>query len=675
MAKKISTRKTTAKSSSTAKKTSVKNAEAEVKASVKEATVEPKTVAKEEAVKPKAAVKKTAKAKTPEKKETVEAKPEAKKEEAVKPKPAAKKKTAKAKTSEKKAAVKAKPVVKKEEAAEPKTEVKEKTVKAKPAAKKAEVEVKEPVKKVEIETKVPAKKVAVKAEAPSKKEVAEPQIAVKQDIPMEQPDLGPRRSVAFIGSECYPFVKTGGLGDVMYALPKALAKLNLDVKVILPRYKCIPQKYQEKMEYRGSFYMDLCADGKQYYVGIMEYQEDGVVYDFIDNDEFFSWGDPYTNLIDDIPKFCYFGKAALAALNYLDWTPDIVHCHDWQAALVPLYLRTCFSDTNVGRAIAVLKIHNLRFQGVYDRKTIQYWSGLPDYVFNKDCMIQNWLDANMLKGGITYSNKVTTVSNTYAWEIQTEEYGEGLEEHLRYHNNKVLGIVNGIDTDIWNPATDKLLASKYDAESAIKNKKANKKALQESLGLDVDDNKMVIGLISRLTNQKGLDLVNDVIPGIMDGNTQVVVLGTGDAQYEDTFRYYEDKYKGSFCAYIAYNENVAHNIYAGCDALLVPSRFEPCGLTQLISMRYGAVPIVRETGGLKDTVQPYNAFENTGNGFTFDRYESGLLYDAINRAKTLYFENRVYWDDMVVRDMNKDVSWEQSAKQYKDMYVELTPRY
>ena len=675
MAKKISTRKTTAKSSSTAKKTSVKNAEAEVKASVKEATVEPKTVAKEEAVKPKAAVKKTAKAKTPEKKETVEAKPEAKKEEAVKPKPAAKKKTAKAKTSEKKAAVKAKPVVKKEEAAEPKTEVKEKTVKAKPAAKKAEVEVKEPVKKVEIETKVPAKKVAVKAEAPSKKEVAEPQIAVKQDIPMEQPDLGPRRSVAFIGSECYPFVKTGGLGDVMYALPKALAKLNLDVKVILPRYKCIPQKYQEKMEYRGSFYMDLCADGKQYYVGIMEYQEDGVVYDFIDNDEFFSWGDPYTNLIDDIPKFCYFGKAALAALNYLDWTPDIVHCHDWQAALVPLYLRTCFSDTNVGRAIAVLTIHNLRFQGVYDRKTIQYWSGLPDYVFNKDCMIQNRLDANMLKGGITYSNKVTTVSNTYAWEIQTEEYGEGLEEHLRYHNNKVLGIVNGIDTDIWNPATDKLLASKYDAESAIKNKKANKKALQESLGLDVDDNKMVIGLISRLTNQKGLDLVNDVIPGIMDGNTQVVVLGTGDAQYEDTFRYYEDKYKGSFCAYIAYNENVAHNIYAGCDALLVPSRFEPCGLTQLISMRYGAVPIVRETGGLKDTVQPYNAFENTGNGFTFDRYESGLLYDAINRAKTLYFENRVYWDDMVVRDMNKDVSWEQSAKQYKDMYVELTPRY
>ena len=733
MAKKISTKKTTAKSSSAAKKTSVKNEEVEVKAPVKEEAVEPKTVAKEEAVESKVAVRKTAKAKTPEKKETVEAKPVVKKEEVAEPKSAAKKKTVKAKAPEKKETVEAKPVVKKEEAAEPKTAAKKKTVKAKAPEKKETVEAKPVVKKEEVagpksaakkktvKAKTPekketveakpvvkkeeavkpkpaAKKKTVKAKAPEKKETveakpvvkkeeaAEPKPAakkevvetkpvVKQEISIEQPDLGPRRSVAFIGSECYPFVKTGGLGDVMSALPKALAKLNLDVKVILPRYKCIPQKFQEKMEYRGSFYMDLCADGKQYYVGIMEYQEDGVVYDFIDNDEFFSWGDPYTNLIDDIPKFCYFGKAALAALNYLDWTPDVVHCHDWQAALVPLYLRTCFSDTNIGRAIAVLTIHNLRFQGVYDRKTIQYWSGLPDYVFNKDCMIQNWLDANMLKGGITYSNKVTTVSNTYAWEIQTEEYGEGLEEHLRYHNNKVLGIVNGIDTDIWNPATDKLLSSKYDAESAIKNKKANKKALQESLGLDVDDGKMVIGLISRLTNQKGLDLVNDVIPGIMDGNTQVVVLGTGDAQYEDTFRYYENKYKGSFCAYIAYNENVAHNIYAGCDALLVPSRFEPCGLTQLISMRYGAVPIVRETGGLKDTVQPYNVFENTGNGFTFDRYESGLLYDAINRAKTLYFENREYWDDMVIRDMNKDVSWEKSAKQYKDMYVELTPRY
>ena len=637
------------------KKTTVKTVSTEIKDAVEKTEVVSTAEEKKKADKPKEEPKKKADEPKEEPKEKADKPKAEKKKKADKPKEEPKKKVAKSKTVTRKRAVRSKTVTE-EKVAEPKTTTKKKTVRSKAATKEKADATKEKI--AEIEEKAATLKTTV-----------------EQNIPMEQPDLGPRRSVAFIGSECYPFVKTGGLGDVMSALPKALAKLNLDVKVILPRYKCIPQEYQEKMEYRGSFYMNLCSDGKQYYVGIMEYQEDGVVYDFIDNDEFFSWGNPYTNLIDDIPKFCYFAKASLAALNYLDWTPDVVHCHDWQAALVPLYLRTSFSDTDVGRAIAVLTIHNLRFQGIYDRKMIQYWSGLPDYVFNKDCLTQNWLDANMLKGGIDYCNKVTTVSNTYAEEIQTEEYGEGLAEHLRYHQNKILGIVNGIDTDIWNPATDKLLASNYDAESVIKNKKVNKKALQEALGLDVDENKMVIGLISRLTNQKGLDLVNDVIPGIMDGNTQVVVLGTGDSQYEDTFRYYENKYKGSFCAYIAYNENVAHNIYAGCDALLVPSRFEPCGLTQLISMRYGAVPIVRETGGLKDTVQPYNVFENTGNGFTFDRYESGLLYDAINRAKTLYFENRKCWDDMVIRDMNKDVSWEKSAKQYKDMYVGLTPRY
>jgi len=641
--KKETAKKTTAKKAApkktTAKKTIVSKTEA-----VKEETPVTEAAAKVETVKEAEPKKETAK-KTATKKATT------------------KKTTVAKKTTAKKSAAKTETV--KEEA--PKKTTKKATTKK--TTKKATATKKETVKKEE-----PKVEETVAPEVEKKVEV-EPEVVV-QETPAPAPvDLGPRRSVAFIGSECYPFVKTGGLGDVMSALPKSLAKLNCDVKVIIPRYKCIPQKFQEKMEYKGSFSMDLCADGKQYYVGIMEYQEDGVVYDFIDNDEFFSWGNPYTNLIDDIPKFCYFGKAALAALNYLDWTPDVVHCHDWQAALVPLYLRTCFKDSNVGRASCVLTIHNLRFQGIYDRKTIQYWSGLPDYVFNKDCLTQNWLDANMLKGGITYSNVVTTVSNTYAGEIQTEEYGEGLEEHLRYHHNKLVGIVNGIDTDIWNPATDKLLAAPYDSTNVIENKKANKKALQESLGLEVDDHKIVIGLISRLTNQKGLDLVNNVIPHIMDEHTQVVVLGTGDAEYEDAFRYYENAYKGNFCAYIAYNENVAHNIYAGCDALLVPSRFEPCGLTQLISMRYGSVPIVRETGGLKDTVQPYNLFDNTGNGFTFDRYESGLLYDAINRAKTLYFESRPYWDDMVVRNMNKDVSWEQSAKHYKDMYVGLTPKY
>lgn len=668
---KETTKKTTAVKAETKKVEPVKETATKVEV-VKEAVPKKETVKKttvKKAAPKKTTAKKTATTKTEAVKEEAPVKEVAAKVETVKeaePKKETAKKTATKKATTKKTTAKkatAKTETVKEEA--PKKTTKKAT--AKKTTKKATATKKETVKKEEPKVE--------ETVVPEVEKKVEPEVVV-QETPAPAPvDLGPRRSVAFIGSECYPFVKTGGLGDVMSALPKSLAKLNCDVKVIIPRYKCIPQKFQEKMEYKGSFSMDLCSDGKQYYVGIMEYQEDGVVYDFIDNDEFFSWGNPYTNLIDDIPKFCYFGKAALAALNYLDWTPDVVHCHDWQAALVPLYLRTCFKDSNVGRASCVLTIHNLRFQGIYDRKTIQYWSGLPDYVFNKDCLTQNWLDANMLKGGITYSNVVTTVSNTYAGEIQTEEYGEGLEEHLRYHHNKLVGIVNGIDTDIWNPATDKLLAAPYNSQNVIENKKANKKALQESLGLEVDDHKIVIGLISRLTNQKGLDLVNNVIPHIMDEHTQVVVLGTGDAEYEDAFRYYENAYKGNFCAYIAYNENVAHNIYAGCDALLVPSRFEPCGLTQLISMRYGSVPIVRETGGLKDTVQPYNLFDNTGNGFTFDRYESGLLYDAINRAKTLYFESRPYWDEMVVRNMNKDVSWEQSAKHYKDMYVGLTPKY
>ena len=485
----------------------------------------------------------------------------------------------------------------------------------------------------------------------------------------EQANPSPRRSVVFIGSECYPFVKTGGLGDVMYALPKALVKQNCDVKVILPRYKCIPWEYQQKMIYRGSFQMDLCADGRSYYVGIMEYVWDGVVYDFIDNEEFFSWGNPYTNLIDDIPKYCYFAKAALAALNYMDWIPDIIHCHDWQAALVPVYLRTLFANTRLNSAKTILTIHNLRFQGIYDIPTIRYWSGLPDYVFDMDALKTGYNDANMLKGGLAYANIITTVSQTYAGEIQSAYYGETLDAHLRYHSGKLRGIVNGIDYDIWNPETDSCLHAGYNISNVLEKKKENKQKLQEELGLVQDSGKFVIGLISRLTNQKGLDLVNAVLPQVVDKYTQVVVLGSGDRVYEDSFRYYENAYKGRVCANIMYDEARSHRIYAGADALLVPSQFEPCGLTQLIAMHYGTIPIVRETGGLKDTVEPYNMGINSGNGFTFDRYDAGLLLDAINRAKAFYFDQRKYWDEMILRDMVKDLSWENSAKQYKDLYL------
>ena len=538
-----------------------------------------------------------------------------------------------------------------------------------PAAEKAEPAAAGPAPVAE--TSVPAAEKAEPAAEPASVE-ENPTPAEEVSAPVNEIANLPRRSIAFIGSECHPFVKTGGLGDVMYALPRELARLNCDVRVILPRYACIPQEYQDKMIYRGEFYMDLGNTGRRYYVGIMEYIWDGVVYDFIDNQEFFTEGRPYTNLVDDIPKYCFFSKAALAALNYMNWIPDIVHCHDWQAGLVPVYLRTLFRDTPVGRAKSVLTIHNLRFQGIYNIPTIKYWSGLPDEAFGMGALQQNWVDANMLKGGLAYADRITTVSGTYAWEIQTREYGEQLEDHLRYHSGKLRGIVNGIDYGMWNPETDPALAVHYNIGSVLKGKLENKLALQRELGLQEDGGKFVIGLISRLTNQKGLDLVNAIMTQVLDGNTQVVVLGTGDKQYEDAFRYYEYAYKGAFSACIQYDEARAHRIYAGADALLVPSRFEPCGLTQLNAMHYGTLPIVRETGGLKDTVEPHNDFTGGGNGFTFDRYDAGLLLDAINRAKTLYFNNRYHWDEVVQRDMAKDVSWTRSARQYKDLYLELT---
>ena len=590
------------------------------------------------------------------------------------------------------AAEKAAPVAEKAapaaEKAAPKAEKAAPTTKKKaaPKAEKAEDTAK---KAAAAKPKAPAKKTAAKKPAAKAKPapvvesaapvaeettpvVEETAPVVEEAAPMFDLSNLPRRSIAFIGSECHPFVKTGGLGDVMYALPRQLARLNCDVRVILPRYACIPQQYQDKMVYRGEFYMDLGKTGRNYYVGIMEYVCDGVVYDFIDNQEFFSTGNPYLNLVDDIPRYCFFSKAALAALNYLNWIPDIVHCHDWQAGLVPVFLRTLFKDSPVGHARSILTIHNLRFQGVYNIPTIQYWTGLPNEVFQMGALKDGYQDANMLKGGIAYADRVTTVSGTYAGEIQTAEYGEHLEGHLRYHSGKLRGIVNGIDYEMWNPATDPALAENYDLGNVLDHKMANKLALQRELGLEQNTDKFVIGLISRLTNQKGLDLVSAVIPQVLDGNTQVVVLGTGDKEYEDTFRSYEYAHKGTFCACIQYDEARAHRIYAGADALLVPSRFEPCGLTQLNAMHYGTLPIVRETGGLKDTVEPYNEFSGDGNGFTFDRYDAGLLLDAINRAKTLYFTNRYHWDEVVQRDMAKDVSWENSARKYKDLYLELT---
>ena len=452
---------------------------------------------------------------------------------------------------------------------------------------------------------------------------------------MGEMNYGGNTRVAFIGSECYPFVKTGGLGDVMYALPRALAREGCEVRVLLPKYACIPAKFQEQMTWKGSFMMDLTLDGREFFVGLMEMTLDGVVYDFIENREFFDWGNPYTGLWEDIPKYCYFSKAALAALNYLDWVPDVVHCHDWQAALVPVYLRTRFAPTPVGSARSVLTIHNLRFQGICSIDHLKYWTGLPDGLFNYSVFLINNNEANMFKGGLAYADRVTTVSETYAREIQTDFYGEGLNGHLAYHREKLRDIVNGIDTEQWDSRTDSLLPAPYGENDALEKKRENKTALQRRVGLEENPDKFLIGLVSRLTDQKGLDLVNAVFEQMLDGNTQFVILGTGDPRYEGSFRYFESVHPGQVSSCILYDEGLSHLIYAGADALMVPSLFEPCGLTQLIAMRYGTVPIVRETGGLKDTVAPYSPETGEGNGFTFDQYRADLLLDAARRARDI----------------------------------------
>ena len=515
-------------------------------------------------------------------------------------------------------------------------------------------------------------KAEVKTEEVKKEEVAQNEKEI-QNMQTEQKVVpaGPKRKILFVGSECYPFVKTGGLGDVMYALPKALNKENCDVRVMLPKYACIPWEYREKMQYINHFYMDLCKDGKQFYIGVLQYEMDGVIYYFIDNDEMFGHGNPYVGISEDIPRYILFSKAVLAALPVVGFYPDVIHCHDWQTALVPVYLRTLFNETEVSkRAVTIMTIHNLKFQGVENLGLIRYWSGLPDYVFN-DKVLKDGKDGNLLKGGLTYCNKITTVSNTYAGEIKTDFFGEHLNRHIAYHHMKLCGIVNGIDCDMYNPAKDGRIAQQYTTKNAVAAKKKNKLALQQELGLVQDENKFVIGIISRLTDQKGLDLINRIMNAVMDEHTQVVLLGTGDANYEHDFRYYENHYRGRVCSNIMYSEDRAHRIYAGADALLVPSLFEPCGLTQLIAMHYGTIPIVRETGGLKDTVEPYNEYEERGNGFTFDAYNAGMLLKMINYAKTVYFTRRESWDKMVIRDMEKDVSWENSAKQYRALYDSL----
>lgn len=481
------------------------------------------------------------------------------------------------------------------------------------------------------------------------------------------------KNILFVASESVPFIKTGGLADVVGALPKHLDKNQFDVRVIIPNYTCIPWELRSQFRYIHHFYINMGLGMPAAHVGIMTMQYDGITYYFIDNEHYFSGNKPYGDIRFDIEKFAFFSKAALSILPTINFHPDIIHCHDWQTGLVPVYLKTVFADNPFYWNIkTIMTIHNLKFQGIYDRQTFQRVTGLPDEVFVPFYGVEYKGEGNMLKGGLVYADHITTVSNSYAWEIQLPYYGEGLDGLLRERHGALWGVVNGIDYGIFNPATDWHLAYNYHADNFRWDKIHNKRHLQHQLGLPVDDNKFVIAIVSRLTDQKGLDLINWAMEGICDNNTQLVVLGTGDERYENMFRHFQWVKPGKVSANIYYSEDLAQKIYAGADAILMPSNFEPCGLTQLIALRYGTVPIVRETGGLRDTVEPYNEFELRGTGFTFSNYNAQEMLDTINFARRTYFDYRDNWNNIVERGMRQDFSWWRSAGIYADLYNRLT---
>lgn len=474
------------------------------------------------------------------------------------------------------------------------------------------------------------------------------------------------KKVLFVASECVPFIKTGGLADVVGSLPRYFNKEEFDVRVIIPKYLCMDQKWKDMMQYRTHFYMDM--NWRSQYVGVLEMEYNGIKYYFIDNEYYFTGPKPYGNIYEDIEKFAFFSKAALSALPMIDFKPDIVHCHDWQTGLIPVYLKDTFHGGDFFRDMkTVITIHNLKFQGVWDVKRVMDITGLPKYYFAPD-KLEAYGDANYLKGGIVYSDAVTTVSDTYAEEIKMPFYGEGLDGLMRARASSLRGIVNGIDYDEYNPATDKYIVQNYDARTFRKEKIKNKRALQEELGLDRDDKKFMIGIVSRLTDQKGFDLINYIMDEMCQQDVQFVILGTGEERYENAFRHFAWKYSGKVSANIYYSEALSHKIYASCDAFLMPSLFEPCGLSQLMSLRYGTVPIVRETGGLKDTVQPYNEFEGTGTGFSFTNYNAHEMFNSVNYAKEVFYNRKREWNKIIDRAMAADYSWNSSAKKYEEMY-------
>ncbi len=478
-----------------------------------------------------------------------------------------------------------------------------------------------------------------------------------------------RKKILFVTSEAVPFIKTGGLADVAGTLPKYFDEKKYDVRVILPKYLCMKPEWKDKLTYIAHFYMDLAW--RKQYVGILTAEVDGVTFYFIDNEFYFGGDRPYGEIRGDIEKFIYFSRAALSALPIIGFRPDVIHCHDWQTGLVPVYLNDSFQGDLFFRGIrTVMTIHNLKFQGIYGKDILRDIAGLSDEYFTSD-KLESYNAVNLLKGGIVYADRVTTVSETYAEEIKTPTYGENLDPLLRAKSNRLSGIVNGIDYVEFNPETNKNIEHHFNADNFRWEKGKNKLALQRELGLNEDPDVMMIGIVSRLTDQKGFDLIDRVMDELCQDAVQIVVLGTGEARYEDMFRYYADKYKGKVSANIYYSEPLSHKIYASCDAFLMPSLFEPCGLSQLMSLRYGTVPIVRATGGLKDTVENYSIDNNTGTGFSFETYNAHHMLDTIRYAEKVFYDMKDNWNGIVERGMKSDFSWYASAVKYEALYDEL----
>lgn len=485
-------------------------------------------------------------------------------------------------------------------------------------------------------------------------------------------DSSKKMQIVFASAECAPFVKTGGLGDVAGSLPAALVRAGAEVIVMVPKYATIKDEHKAQMEHFSDFYVSL--GWRNEYCGLEKLEHDGVTYMFIDNERYFARDYPY-GFFDDGERFAFFSKAITESLQHLPegFECDILHCNDWQTALAPVFLREFYQGLPLyDRVKTVFSIHNVAFQGQFSDTVMEDILGVAHIPAAASQLRCDACSINYMLGALRYADAITTVSPTYANEIQTPEFGEGLDGVLRERSYALQGILNGIDVAGFDPATDKRIAANYTVEDRS-GKAVCKAKLQEELGLEVRDDRPLMVMVTRLTRQKGLDLVMYALDRILAGGVQVAVLGTGDRDYEDGLRYFQDKYPGTMAARIEFDPALSQRMYAAADMFLMPSKFEPCGLSQIIAMRYGTLPIVRETGGLKDTVQPYNEFTGEGTGFSFSNFNGDEMGDAVFRAARLFWDNREAWNQLVTQAMSQDFSWTRSADKYLDLYFFMHP--